>query len=220
MSVKDPESLNKQFKSLTPEERLNEVYHQFDKVLFTTSLGATSIVLLHMLHKQKPGSEVFFIDTGYHFKETHDYKNLIERQFDLIIKSIQPDPRLHDITEDQELWNKDPDGCCYINKVLPLEPYKEEYDVWVSGLMGFQNDFRKNRQVFESGKKTLRCYPIIDMSPKAVRQYIRDNGLPFHPLTLSGYDSIGCTHCTAPGSGREGRWKGVSKTECGLHNDD
>jgi phosphoadenosine phosphosulfate reductase len=107
--------------------------------------------------------------------------------------------------------------CCSINKVEPLEGLKKLYSVWVSGLMEWQTNHRSSLDIFEQRNDILKFYPLLDISRKERDNFIKDHHLPFHPLISKGYYSIGCTHCTLPGKGREGRWNNNPKTECGLH---
>ena len=111
--------------------------------------------------------------------------------------------------------NYSPHG--YINKTNPLEMIKPNFDVWVSGILRFQNGFRKQLNVFESKAEMLNFYPLIDLTREEVGQYIKIYDLTVHPLVHEGYDSIGCTHCTKKGNKREGRWIDSAKDECGLH---
>jgi phosphoadenosine phosphosulfate reductase len=98
-----------------------------------------------------------------------------------------------------------------------LDAISGNYQVWVSGLMHTQNEHRKGLRLFEEKNGILKFYPILDIAPEERDMYILKHDLHFHPLVLEGYGSIGCTHCTVKGTGREGRWFGLAKTECGLH---
>jgi phosphoadenosine phosphosulfate reductase len=115
------------------------------------------------------------------------------------------------------LWKTNPDLCCHINKVRPLDKIKKHFKLWSSGLMRSQNSHRKNLNIFEEKDGLLRFYPIIDVDVEQRNQYIKENKLDTNPLVFKGYHSIGCSHCTQKGSQREGRWVGLAKTECGLH---
>ncbi|WP_224997537.1 phosphoadenylyl-sulfate reductase [Cesiribacter sp. SM1] len=211
--------LNERFDKLTPEERLKDLFNVQDekKILFTSSFGSTAVVLLHMLSRVKPGMPVYFLDTGYHFKQTLDYKNQVAAQLNLNIIDVKAEERKFKFTSENETWRYNQDLCCYINKVRPVEELQKNYDVWVSGLLRFQNANRVNMKVWERKQDILKFHPIIDMTQEEVMLYMQIWDLPMHPLVEEGYDSIGCLHCTAKGSGRSGRWKDSAKTECGLH---
>lgn len=103
------------------------------------------------------------------------------------------------------------------NKVVPLDPIKAQHKVWVSGLMAYQTEFRSHLRVFERQGDILKFHPLIDIEEGEVLYQFSLNNLPKHPLEDMGYGSIGCTHCTKKGEGRDGRFQGQGRTECGLH---
>lgn len=211
--------LNKMFKQLTIEERFEQLYEIFEEseVLFTSSFGTSSAFLLNLISKLRPTQRVHFIDTGYHFEETLIYKKELTKCLDLKVRDLHPDDYLHSYSKENQLWEMDADTCCHVNKVLPLESLKSNYEVWVSGLIGFQSESRKNLNVFEQQDDIIKFYPLIDITALEYRsEQIRYN-LPKHPLESQGYGSVGCTHCTFKGENRSGRWKGKGKVECGLH---
>jgi phosphoadenosine phosphosulfate reductase len=212
--------LNRKYAPLTPAGRILELYKDFDadKVLFTSSFAANSIYLLHLFATLTESRQpVHFIDTTYHFKETLAYKKRLTQLFNLNVVDVKPDVWKNKFTREYELWRRDADLCCKVNKTEPMDAASQVYDVWVSGLMRSQNDHRKALQVFEEKNGLIRFYPILDVSEQERDAYIEQNHLPLHPLLYDGYGSIGCTHCTVRGQGREGRWAGLDKTECGLH---
>lgn len=211
------EELNKKYLLLSPEARIQELYKDFGKVLFTSSFGTTSAFLLHLFHKVKPNETVYFLDTTYHFNETLEYKETLTKLLNLKVIDVQPEEWKNNFTNQDKTWNSDPDLCCSINKVEPIEKIKVNFDVWVSGLMASQNTFRQNLKVFEEKDEIIKFYPLIDQSEKIAQEYIKNNSLPEHPLLSQGYSSVGCFHCTVAGKGRSGRWVNKSKTECGLH---
>lgn len=207
------------FETLHWEQRLEEIFRQFDpeQVLVTSSFGTSSAILLHMLSKVRPEHPVYFLDTGYHFEETIRYKNQLIEQFGLRVIDVHPDVAKHAVTRAEKTYQSKPDLCCLVNKVAPMEPLKANHKIWLSGLFKYQNANRENFQFFEQKKDILKCYPLLDMSPDEVKAYYYLNEIPEHPLIPQGYDSVGCTHCTSKGKGREGRWAGLEKTECGIH---
>ena len=185
--------------------------------MLTSSFAATSAFLLKLFADINKQQEVFFIDTGYHFPETLDYKEELSRKYNLNVKSISALKEEHAFTTKDETWKKNPDFCCSINKVKPLEIIKENYSVWVSGLMEWQSDHRSTLTIFEQRGEILKFYPLSDVSKERRDSYIEKHQLPFHPFVEKGYHSIGCSHSTVPGEDRSGRWKNNPKTECGLH---
>lgn len=219
LSPKEIKTLNIKYKSLTASERIKQFYLDFktDEIMVTSSFAATSALLLKYFSDINQDQKIYFIDTGFHFKETLIYKKELTRLYNLNVHSITALAEEHQFTIDDKTWQKNPDFCCYVNKVKPLEIIKNNYTVWVSGLMKWQSDHRSSLDIFESRNGILKFYPLLDIS-KEERQTIIDNeSLPFHPLVFKGFNSIGCSHCTVPGDDRNGRWNNNPKTECGLH---
>ena len=219
LSEKEISELNKKYRTLTPEQRVEELYQDFDKseIMLTSSFAATSALLLKLFSDVQKDQLVYFIDTGFHFKETLIYKEYLTKLYDLEVEDVRAEDWKHDFTQKDETWKKDPDFCCTVNKVEPLENLKSKYNVWVSGLMNWQSDHRATLDIFEERKGILKFYPLLDVTREQRDNYIKEHHLPFHPLISKGYFSIGCSHCTAPGKGRSGRWNNNPKTECGLH---
>jgi len=217
MRLINKEKLNKALTSKIVDARIAQVFNSFEKVLVTSSFGTSSAVLLHIVSRIRPNCPIYFIDTGYHFKETLRYKDQLTRLLNLNVVTLKPDPSRHMTTKVQQMWAKNPEACCNINKNEPLRNIKPEHQVWVSGLIGYQNSYRNTLSIMEEQSDILKFYPLIDWNKSLVDEYIENHGLPFHPLVSQGYHSVGCTHCTVPGVGRNGRWADSSKTECGLH---
>lgn len=215
----DLDILNKDFDALSSVDRLAKLFEVFDseRVLMTSSFGATSVVLLHMLSKIKPDHPIYFIDTGYLFPETIRYREQLIEKLKLNVVDVKAKANHHRFTQENLTWKYTSDLCCFINKVGPTEKLKEGKEVWISGLLRFQNANREKLRVFEQRGEILKFHPIIDMTEEEVQTYCLIYELPLNPLVYQGYGSIGCTHCTAKGEGREGRWLNSSKTECGLH---
>ncbi len=211
--------LNDQYQPLGFEERLRRLYHDFkpEKIMVTSSFAATSAYFLHIISRIRPEQVIFFIDTGYHFPETLLYRDYLIGLYHLKVQDIKADDYQHRYSEQEKLYEKDPDFCCTINKINPLEDIKSNYDVWVSSLMNWQTDHRAALPVFEERRGIIKFNPMIDVTREERDAYIAEHKLPFHPLVAEGYSSIGCTHCTVKGEGRSGRWLGKPKTECGLH---
>lgn len=217
MYLVNKEKINRSLSAKIVDARVAQVFNSFRDVLVTSSFGTTSAVLLHLVSRIKPGCPIFFIDTGYHFEETIAYKKRLSRLLDLNVIDLRPDPSGHAKTLTEELWKDNPDKCCEINKVEPLDRIKGKYKVWMSGLIGFQNRHRNSLSILDDDNELIKFYPFIDWDSSLVDEYIVTHGLPEHPLKEKGFASVGCTHCTTKGEGRQGRWNDFSKTECGLH---
>ena len=213
------DEFNLRYSYLSPEQRLNKIYQDFDpeKILVTSSFGASSVYLLDLIHRIRPDQPVYFIDTKYHFKETLAYKNRLIQLLNLHVTDLVPDQLDNQYTSDGKTWLTDPELCCSINKVKPVNIIKDRYDIWISGLFSTQTENRKDLSFFEDKGDIIKFYPILDISQGDVEKHIIHENLPVHPLKFMGYDSVGCTHCTMPGTARSGRWVGQDKTECGLH---
>lgn len=218
-SEKEINLLNNKYKELTVEQRVEQLYKDFNanEIMLTSSFAATSAFLLRIFSKINIDQKIFFINTGYHFKDTLLYKDELTALYNLNVEDVCAENWEHDFTTKDETWKKDPNLCCSINKVKPLELIKERFSVWVSGLMEWQSDYRSTLNIFEERGGILKFYPLLDVSKEKREEYIKVNKLPFHPLISKGYSSIGCKYCTVPGDDREGRWNNSPKTECGLH---
>lgn len=213
------EFFNRHYEPLSPRERLEELYKHYpdDKILFTSSFGATSVILLHMISQVRPEQKIHFIDTGYHFEETLAYRDLLKERLNLNLVDLKAAPNRHKFTEQNFTYEQNQNLCCFINKVDPVERIKKDYHIWISGLLRFQNANRSKLPLFVETKDIVKFHPLLDMTQEETALYIQLYDLPINDLVYQGYDSIGCTHCTAKGTGRTGRWINESKTECGLH---
>ncbi len=211
--------LNERYRSLTPEERVKQLYNDFseEEVMLTSSFATNSAFLLHLFSQTAPHQKVIFIDTGYHFQDTLIYKEQLMELYNLKVEDVRAEEWKYDFTLKDETWKSDPDLCCSINKVEPLQEVKEKHKVWVSGLMHWQTDHRAGLDVFEYRGGIIKFYPLIDVAKQQREEYIREHKLPFHPMVAKGFSSVGCTHCTRPGDDRSGRWVDTPKSECGLH---
>jgi phosphoadenosine phosphosulfate reductase len=162
---------------------------------------------------------VIFLDTRFHFPETYAFKQRFVEQYGLNLVELTP------LTDPGPLYKTDPDRCCFIRKVEPLERAMVGFDALISAVRQDQSDSRAATEVVEyhevAGRPIVKVFPLARWSRADVWRYIRENGVPYHPLLDQGYSSIGCWPCTrptAPGEGeRAGRWSGMGKTECGLH---
>jgi phosphoadenosine phosphosulfate reductase len=167
-------------------------------------------VLLHMLTATCPDARVFMIDTGVLFPETLQTWKRFEERFDVSIEVI--DARSPDAP-----WTME--RCCGEAKIEALERALEDTDAWISGIRREQAPTRAGAGKLERDDRRgiWKVNPLADWSEKDLWRYIFEHDLPYHPLHDQGYGSIGCAPCTRPGNGREGRWAGLDKTECGIH---
>jgi phosphoadenosine phosphosulfate reductase len=193
------------------------------RIALVSSFGADSAVLLHMIAGVDKRTPIVFVDTGQHFPETLRYRDELCAQLGLenvIVADPNPDTLA---AEDPEnfLFASDPDRCCEIRKVQPLAKALEGYEAWITGRKSFQSATRSRVPLFEAEGERVKVNPLVGWSAGDLLNYIREAGLPPHPLVAKGYPSIGCLPCTSavkPGEdARAGRWRGRAKTECGIH---
>lgn len=213
-------SLNSKHEYLSPLMRLEKLFATFapEKILMTSSFGTSSAVLLHLVSKVRPSHPIYFIDTRYHFKETLEYKNQLSELLNLNVIEVKAPENRAAFTRNHKSYTYNQDLCCHINKVMPVDELKEKHDFWLSGLLRFQNENRSKLKLFEQQSGIIKVHAILDMTAKEVELYKYINELPDHPLVGKGYHSVGCSHCTTRGIGRQGRWANKPKAECGLHS--
>jgi phosphoadenosine phosphosulfate reductase len=204
----------------TPQDVLRWAFDRFgDRFAVATSMA--ECVLPHMAAQIKPGARVIFLDTGYHFAETLGTADAVESTVDIQLLRVRPEQTVaeQDATYGKDLWSRDPDLCCRLRKVLPLRRALAPYVAWASGIMRAETSARKGIGLVEwdATNGLVKVNPLAAWTQDDVERYVADNGLLSNPLLSEGYGSIGCAPCTKPGSGREGRWVGTGKVECGLH---
>lgn len=204
-----------------------EGYLSKGKKIFTSSSFQThSIPLLHIISRIDPSIPVYFLNTGYHFSETIEFRDQIVDLLNLNLVDLKPDtPKIMQLDPDGKLlFTSDPDHCCYLNKTQPLEQILLRFDVWVNGIRAEQNAFRSDMKVEQSAKHdVIRFHPLIGWTAKDIFEYRKKYDLPEHPLESQGYFSIGCEPCTRKldleMQDREARWYGLNKTECGINTE-
>ena len=224
----DAVRLNRMFRGASTQEMLEGVIkgNLAGDLVIVSSFGAESAVLLHLVASVDASVPVLFLDTGKHFAETLAYRDLLAERLGLNLVILTPDAA--DLAKKDEnglRWSYDPDGCCDIRKVRPLEKALANYDASFTGRKAFQSSTRANLPRFEvdtsDAQGRLKINPLIDWSADDINAYFAAHDLPRHPMIAQGYPSIGCSPCTtqvAPGEDpRSGRWKGWDKTECGIH---
>jgi len=192
----------------------------------TSSFQAEDVVVLDMVRAILPRIPVLFLETGYHFPETLDYRDRMAAEWDLNLVNVLPQ---HTVVEQESefgiLYQSAPDRCCGLRKVEPLFRSLAPYDTWITGLRREQSKSRANLQAEESfalptGHKLAKLSPLAEWSTRDVWQYAEAHSIPLLPLYEKGYTSIGCAPCTSlpfdPNDPRSGRWSG-RKLECGIH---
>ena len=204
------------------EAQLASWQDQSRRFFATSSFQTSSCVLLHLLNRFAPGSSVCFLNTGYHFPETLVFRRELASRFDLdIVDVFSPVSRIQQQRDGQQLFAVDPDLCCHLNKVLPLEPWLASHDYWINGIRSGQSEHRATMTAFSpAAHGCQRWHPLLDWSDSMMVEYRATWNLPSHPLDPGDGRSIGCLPCTAMADSteaREGRWRGLTKTECGLH---
>ena len=189
------------------------------RVALTVSFGGGGLVLAHMVSRIDPRVPVLFLDTGFHFPETIAFRNRFAERYRLNVIDIHP------ASDPGPLYQTDPDTCCHIRKVEPLERAMAGLDAWITALRRDQSETRRTVERVEhhdvGGRTIVKVMPLAHWTRDDVQRYLAANDVPQHPLLDQGYASIGCWPCTrpiAPGEPeRAGRWSGTGKTECGLH---
>jgi phosphoadenosine phosphosulfate reductase len=177
-------------------------------------------VILDMILRIAPDARVFTLDTHVLFPETYATWKRVEERYGITIEVFDgPSLGRQAATHGDELWKRDPDACCAIRKVRPLDRALADVDAWVTGLRRDQSPTRAGtpKVGWDAKHERWKASPLADWTDQDVWRYIAEHDVPYNPLHDQGYGAIGCTHCTVPGAGREGRWSGTGKTECGLH---
>jgi phosphoadenosine phosphosulfate reductase len=195
------------------------------RIALVSSFGSEAAVLLHIVSTIDKNLPVIFIDTGKMFGETLRYRDRLIAQLGLTgVRSLQP-PEGEVAEQDPSgtLWHTNPDACCALRKVRPLENALEGFDAWISGRKHHHSALRAFLPTIEASGKFVKINPIVTWSPERLAAEFASRDLPHHPLEEDGFLSIGCMPCTARvpvgGDMRSGRWAGLDKTECGIHFD-
>ena len=214
-----------EFEHSSPEEVIRWAIETFSNITFACSFGAEDVVLVDMIQKISPSTDVFYLDTDFHFKETYETRDKMVEKYGMDFVRVSPKltPKEQALEFGDALWTVDPNQCCNIRKVEPLTRILTEYDAWITGIRRDQAPTRANSRKVEYDTKfgLVKFNPIASWSNEDVWDYIRTNNVIYNPLHDQNYPSIGCEYCTRqvmPGEdARAGRWAGSEKTECGLH---
>ncbi|ASU84407.1 phosphoadenylyl-sulfate reductase [Nocardiopsis gilva YIM 90087] len=194
-----------------------------DRLCLTSSMA--DALMVDLVSGVKPGVDVIFLDTGYHFAETIGTRDAVAQVYPINLINVKPLRTVDEQDRDlgPRLHGRNPNICCYLRKVEPLQRALEPYDAWISGLRRDESVTRRNVGVvqWDPRKKMVKVNPIARWTQDDVDAYMEENGVIVNPLQYDGYPSIGCAPCTRPVAEgedpRSGRWAGMGKTECGIH---
>lgn len=205
------------------QETLRTFAAEGKSMFVTSSFQTHSIPLLHIIANSGLGIPVYILNTGFLMPETLTFASEVSKQLEINLQHI-----FSNIPKSQQrdahgnfYFTSNPDYCCHINKVEPTSRLLGKYHIWINGIRADQNANRRNMTTMQpTSEGALRFHPMLKWSGKDIYDYIRTYKLPKNPLDTEGYMSIGCEPCTRKGDpGREGRWRGMNKTECGLHTE-
>jgi len=193
------------------------------RICITSSMS--DAVLVSLVAKQLPGVDVLFLDTGYHFPETIGTRDAVSAVYPVNVINVTPPTTVaeQDAELGPRLYSRNPDLCCYLRKVVPLEQALAPYDAWFTGVRREETEARSDTKVisWDARREMVKVNPIVEWTQQQVDDYIAAEGVLVNPLTYDGYPSIGCRTCTAKvvdgADPRSGRWAGSAKTECGIH---
>ena len=226
-SDEDLARLNESFEQATAEEILRWAWDTFaPAVVASSSFQTQSVPLLHLISRVCPAMPILFIDTGFHFPETLAFRDELRDRYGLNIVTVHPEITQSELFRKygEGLYRRDPDLCCYINKVRPMQRALEGKRAWITGVRRDQTKNRAHLRTIErQATGVLKVHPLLRWSREDVAAYRERYHLPVHPLYHLGYLSVGCAPCTRPvlvgEDERAGRWAESGKTECGLHLD-
>ena len=219
--------LSEEFEGKPPEEILAWAIETFwPQVAMSSSFQTQSMPLLHMATRFRHDLLIFFLDTGYHFWDTLIFREKIASEWRLNVLDLYRDSRWDVFVRQRvrTLPMEDPDLCCFIHKVQPMQKAFKDLKAWISGIRRDQTKVRAQASILELQEDDLlKINPLLNWTAADVERYIRAHDLPEHPLLASGFRSIGCAPCTvavdSSEEDRAGRWAGRGKTECGLHTE-
>jgi phosphoadenosine phosphosulfate reductase len=227
LSVHKIEKFSKEFETKTPQEIIEWAADRFSPyVAMSSSLQTQSMPLLHMATRIIPKLPVFFIDTGYHFWETLMFREKLASEWKINVIDLYRDTRwdvfAHQNTRTLPL--ADPNLCCYLHKVQPMQKALKDIKAWISGIRRDQTSVRALAKILEPQEDgLLKINPLLNWTTADIKSYMQEYHLPQHPLYEKGYRSVGCAPCTIAigikDDERAGRWADSGKLECGLHTD-
>lgn len=193
------------------------------RIAAVSSFGAESAVSLALIAEVAPATPVIFLDTHKHFPETLAYRDRLVELLGLSdVRNVVPDATAAAAVDpDGGLWQRRPDQCCLLRKVLPLEDALSGFHAWINGRKRYHGGSRTGLERIEVVEGRVKINPLADWTGARVAEAFARYNLPPHPLVAHGYRSIGCAPCTRPssaGGARSGRWAGSTRSECGIHD--
>lgn len=226
-SQQDLDRVLQEMESQTPQQIITWAVETFSpQIAVSSSFQSQSVPLLHMVSRIDPQILVFFLDTGLHFWETLIFREQLQRELGLHIQNLYVDRQWKNFLArfGRNLYEQDPDLCCYLRKVQPMQKAMTTVRAWVSGIRRDQTATRHNARILELERDGLvKINPMLNWTGADIKAYVLEHNLPTHPLFEKGYRSIGCKPCTRAvrldEDERAGRWSGKGKTECGLHTE-
>lgn len=196
------------------------------RITFATGFGAEGCVLIDLIGRHHLPIDLFTLDTGLLFPETYALWRRLEDRYGLTIRGVRPDHSIEAqaTLHGDRLWERAPDHCCELRKVIPLRAALAGFDAWITAIRRDQTAERASAGIVEHDLKfgLVKVNPLVSWTTEDVWTYVRENDVPVSPLRERGYRSVGCVPCTSPvlpgEDARAGRWRGREKTECGLHS--
>jgi phosphoadenosine phosphosulfate reductase len=228
-SIQEIQAWGESCETKSPQEVLAEAIQRYaPKIVLACSFGAEDVVLVDMIHRLDPSVPLFYLDTEFLFPETYAVRDRVIERYRLapaqvlrVTSLLTPERQAEEYGE--ALWARDPDRCCQLRKVEPLARVLKGFDAWITGIRRDQAPTRAGAKLIEWDQKfaLVKVNPLAKWTWADVWTYIRLYEVPYNELHDRDYPSIGCTYCTAPvrpgEDPRSGRWRGIGKTECGLH---
>ncbi|MGI0070848.1 MAG: phosphoadenylyl-sulfate reductase [Thermoplasmata archaeon] len=220
---------SREFEGRDPGDVVRWAFGEFGSgLVIGSSFGKDSLVVLDIARKIRPDVPVLFLETGYHFAETLQFRDELRRDWNANIVDLRPEMSVpeQDAAFGFELFARDPDRCCAMRKVAPLHRALRGQKAWMTGLRRSQHAGRGATPVVEwqeltDGGGLYKVNPIVGWSLERVESYLQEHRVPPHPLWSKGYPSVGCAPCTSPVAAgedeRAGRWRHQGKVECGIH---
>jgi phosphoadenosine phosphosulfate reductase len=226
-SAEEISRLSQEFETKTPQEIIQWAVASFwPQVALSSSFQTQSIPLLHMASLIRRDILIFFLDTGYHFWETQMFREQLSSHWQLNVLDLYRDGRWDEFARQhtRSLPVDDPNLCCFIHKVQPMQKALKDMKAWISGIRRDQTSARAGAKILELQEDgLLKVNPLLNWTKEDISRYSKEYRLPAHPLFQRGYRSIGCSPCTIAiglnDDERAGRWAGRGKTECGLHTE-
>jgi phosphoadenosine phosphosulfate reductase len=226
-SLDEIDRLSQEFETKTPQEIIRWAVDTFwPQIALSSSFQTQSVPLLHMASLIRRDILIFFLDTGYHFWETHMFREQLASHWQLNVLDLYRDTRWDEFARNRtrSLPVDDPNLCCFIHKVQPMQRALKDMKAWISGIRRDQTEVRAHAKILElQDDGLLKINPLLNWTKEDIKTYSQAHRLPAHPLFQRGYRSIGCSPCTVAigvnDDERAGRWAGRGKVECGLHTE-